>query len=100
MAGILVNPIFCTLASSLLTLAVKSVIDYFCREKLTRKAIVAILKHNIYQIYEQSKLAEKISVNKFSTALSLYDIYKELGGNGFIHEVMIELSDIRKKRAA
>ncbi|GBR75766.1 hypothetical protein NO2_0406 [Candidatus Termititenax persephonae] len=63
----------------------------------SNNAFIAILRSQIYQIYEQCKPDRKISIYKFSTANSLYDAYKKLGGNGFIQELMIDMNEFKKE---
>ena len=50
-----------------------------------------MIRHDIVQTYETYKGVKKMPEQVYQSTLNLYDIYKEMGGNGYIRELVEEM---------
>lgn len=54
------------------------------------------LRNNILAYYYQYKDKGEIKENLYDCVLQLFDVYKSLGGDGFIDDVMIEIKKFKR----
>ena len=50
-----------------------------------------MIRHDIVQTYETYRSVKKIPEQVYQSTLNLYDIYKEMGGNGYVRELVEEM---------
>ena len=60
-------------------------------EKAERKAILALLRHEIVNVYVAYKDIKEIPFFLKESTLIIYEVYKALGGNSFIEQIIAEL---------
>jgi len=60
-------------------------------EKTERKAIVALLRHEIVNVYVAHKDKKEIPFFLKESTLIIYEVYKALGGNSFIEQIIAEI---------
>lgn len=58
---------------------------------------IAMIRHEIVDTYETYKDQKRIPLPVYQSVLDLYDKYKGLGGNSFIHEVIEEIKEWDKE---
>ena len=58
---------------------------------------IAMIRHEIVDTYETYKEQKKIPLPVYQSVLDLYDKYKGLGGNSFIHEIIEEIKEWDKE---
>ena len=52
---------------------------------------IAMLRHDIVQVYEYYKSAASMPTDVFESTMNLYDKYKSIGGNGFVDGLIEEM---------
>lgn len=58
---------------------------------------IAMIRHEIVDTYETYKDQKRIPLPVYQSILDLYDKYKGLGGNSFVHEVIEEIKEWDKE---
>lgn len=66
-------------------------VDTFHQEQQAYNIVV--IRHDITQVYETYKEAKKLPEEVAASCFNLYDIYKEIGGNSYITEIVEEMKD-------
>lgn len=61
-----------------------------------RSTSIVSLRHSITQTWELYKEKEEIPNEVYESTLSLYDVYKEIGGNSYIDTIIDEMKKWRK----
>lgn len=61
--------------------------------KYVFEAIKGLLRHAILSVYDDCKHTKKITRYQLQNVYFLYAIYKKLGGNSFVDEIMEEIKD-------
>lgn len=61
------------------------------QEKAERKALVALLRHEIVNVYVQHKETKTIPFFLKESVLIIYEVYKALGGNSFVEQLIREI---------
>lgn len=59
------------------------------------EAIKGLLRHAILSVYDACKVERKITRYQLQNVHFLYAIYKKLGGNSFVDEIMEEIKDFK-----
>lgn len=52
---------------------------------------VAMIRHDIVQVYEFYKDSQSIPLPVYQSVLDLFDKYEKLGGNSFVHQLVEEM---------
>lgn len=52
-----------------------------------KKALLALFEHELMQLSEELERKEKISKQELKRFLTLHEVYKLLGGNGYFDEI-------------
>lgn len=60
-------------------------------EKTERKAIIALLRHEIVNVYVAHKDKKEIPFFLKESTLIIYEVYRALGGNSFIEQIIAEI---------
>ena len=60
-------------------------------EKTERKAIVALLRHEIVNVYVAYKDIKEIPFFLKESCLIIYEVYRALGGNSFVEQIIDEI---------
>lgn len=70
-------------------------VDNFHKEQ--KEINIVSIRHEIVDTYETYKGSKKIPLPVYQSILDLYDKYKSLGGNSFIHEIIEEMKEWDKE---
>lgn len=57
---------------------------------------VVVIRHDIVQTYETYRSVKKMPEGVWASTLNLYEIYRDLGGNGWISELVDEMKKWEK----
>ena len=52
-----------------------------------KKALLALFEHELMQLSEELERKERISKQELKRFLTLHEVYKLLGGNGYFDEI-------------
>lgn len=52
-----------------------------------KKALLALFEHELMQLSEELERKEKITKQELKRFLTLHEVYKLLGGNGYFDEI-------------
>ena len=88
----IITYILTTLTGMLIGFLVKSVKKKSKKEEAEHDAVVALLRHEIVKAYEEHKATKTIPIILKESVMIIYKIYKALGGNGFIKQLVDEIS--------
>ena len=77
----------------LISFFVGEIAALFIFAKYVFEAIKALLRHSILGVYDFCKTTKKITRYQLQNVHFLYAIYKKLGGNSFIDEIMEEIKE-------
>lgn len=58
---------------------------------------IAMIRHEIVDTYETYNGSKKIPLPVYQSILDLYDKYKSLGGNSFVHEIIEKMKEWDKE---
>lgn len=58
---------------------------------------IVSIRHEIVDTYETYKGSKKIPLPVYQSILDLYDKYKSLGGNSFVHEIIEKMKEWDKE---
>lgn len=64
-------------------------VDSFHQEQQTYN--IVMIRHDITQVYETYREAKKFPDEVAASCFNLYDIYKKIGGNSYITEIVEEM---------
>lgn len=88
----IITYILTTLIGMLLGFIIKSLKKKSKKETAEYDAVVALLRHEIVKAYEEHKATKTIPILLKESVMIIYEIYKALGGNGFIKQLIAEIS--------
>ena len=88
----IITYILTTLTGMLIGFLVKSVKKKSKKDNAIDDAVVALLRHDIVKVYEEHKSTKTIPFLLKESIMIIYDVYKALGGNGFIKQLIIEIA--------
>ena len=57
---------------------------------------VAMIRHDIVQVYEFYKSSAAMPSDVYESTMNLYDMYKKIGGNSFIDELISEIKSWKR----
>lgn len=60
-------------------------------QKVERKALEAILRHEIVTVYYQFKEVKNIPYYLKESILIIFEVYEALGGNSFVKQIIAEI---------
>lgn len=87
-----ITSVITTLLGALIGYLLKSLSKKTKKEKAEHEAVVALLRHEIVKAYEEHKATKTIPIILKESVMIIYKIYKALGGNGFIKQLVDEIS--------
>lgn len=87
----IITYILTTLTGILIGFLVKSLTKKSKKEKAEHKALVALLRHEIVNVYVQHKESKTIPFFLKESALIIYEVYTALGGNSFVEQLIREI---------
>ena len=88
----IITSIITTLLGALIGYLLKSLSKKSKKEKAEHEAVVALLRHEIVKAFEEHKATKTIPILLKESIMIIYAIYKSLGGNGFIKQLVDEIS--------
>ena len=88
----IITYILTTLTGTLIGFLIKSLTKKTKKEKAEHDAVVALLRHEIVKAFEEHKSTKTIPILLKESIMIIYAIYKSLGGNGFIKQLVDEIS--------
>ena len=88
----IITSVITTLLGTLIGYLLKSLAKKTKKEKAEHDAVVALLRHEIVKAYEEHKATKTIPILLKESIMIIYAIYKSLGGNGFIKQLVAEIS--------
>ena len=77
----------------MITFFVGEIIALLVFAKYVVEAVKCLLRNDILGIYDRCKPTRQITRYQLQSAHLSYTIYKKLGGNSFIDEIMEEIKD-------
>ena len=80
-----------TLVGMLIGFLAKSLTKKSKKEKAEHKALVALLRHEIVNVYVAYKDIKEIPFFLKESTLIIYEVYKALGGNSFVEQLINEI---------
>ena len=83
--------ILTTLTGMLIGFLAKSFTKKSKKEKAEHKALVALLRHEIVNVYVQHNESKTIPFFLKESVLIIYEVYKALGGNSFVEQLIREI---------
>ena len=92
MLNTIIAYILTTLTGALIGFLIKSLTKKTKKEKAEHDAVVALLRHEIVKAFEEHKATKTIPILLKESIMIIYAIYKSLGGNGFIKQLVDEIS--------
>lgn len=92
MINTIITYILTTLIGMVIGFLAKSLSKKSKKEKTEHEAVVALLRHEIVKAYEEHKDSKTIPIILKESVMIIYKIYKALGGNGFIKQLIDEIS--------
>lgn len=87
----IVTTILGTVVGALIQKAMSKTSKIIIDEKTERKALVALLRHEIVNVYVAYKEIKEIPFFLKESVLIIYEVYKALGGNSFIEQIIREI---------
>ena len=87
----IITSVITTLLGTLIGYLLKSLAKKSKKEKAEHEAVVALLRHAIVKVYDEHKDTKTISFILKESTLIIYEVYKGLGGNGFIKQLITEM---------
>lgn len=87
-----ITSVITTLLGTLIGYLLKSLSKKTKKEKAEHDAVVALLRHEIVKAFEEHKATKTIPILLKESIMIIYAIYKSLGGNGFIKQLVDEIS--------
>lgn len=87
----IVTTIVGTLIGALVQKAMSKTSKVILDEKTERKALVALLRHEIVNTYVEYKNNKEIPFFLKESVLIIYEVYKALGGNSFVEQIVREI---------
>ena len=91
MIGTVITYVLTTLIGMLMGFLVKSLTKKSKKEKAQHKALVALLRHEIVNVYVQHKESKTIPFFLKESVLIIYEVYRALGGNSFVEQLIREM---------
>ena len=88
----IITYVLTTLTGTIIGFLVKSLTKKTKKEKAEHDAVVALLRHEIVKAFEEHKATKTIPILLKESIMIIYAIYKSLGGNGFIKQLVDEIS--------
>lgn len=80
-----------TVVGALIQKAISKTNKVIIDEKTERKALVALLRHEIVNVYVAYKETKEIPFFLKESVLIIYEVYKALGGNSFVEQLIREM---------
>ena len=87
----IITYILTTLTGMLIGFLVKSLKKKSKKETAEHEAVVALLRHEIVNVYVAHKDTKTLPYFLKESVLIIYEVYKALGGNSFIEQLISEM---------
>ena len=91
MINTVITYILTTIVGMLIGFLAKSLTKKSKKEKAERKALVALLRHEIVNVYVQHKDSKELPYFLKESVLIIYEVYNALGGNSFVEQLINEM---------
>ena len=91
MTNTIITYILTTLIGMVIGFLAKSLSKKSKKEKAEHKALVALLRHEIVNVYVAHKESKTLPYYLKESVLIIYEVYHALGGNSFVDQLIAEI---------